>query len=99
MSFKDAYAAAVEKLSQHYQGLDSAENTEKVIGKAQNILQLEDENIKTISVRGSLEKFECDVVCKLPSAIDTYIDDLSLNGEIIRSARKRTKGQTYNADM
>ena len=49
MSFKDAYAAAVEKLSQHYQGLDGAENTEKVIGKAQNILQLEDENIETIS--------------------------------------------------
>ena len=99
MSFKDAYAADVEKLSQHYQGLDSAENTEKVIGKAQNILQLDDENIKTVSVRGSLEKFECDVVCKLPSEIDTYIDDLSLNGEIIRSARKRTKGQTYDADM
>ena len=99
MSFKDAYAAAIEKLSQHYQGLDNTEDTEKIIGKAQNILQLEDEDIKTISVRGSLEKFECNVICKLPSPLKTYIYDLSINGEIIRSARNRADCQTYDVDM
>ena len=99
MSFNDAYAATVEKLSQHYQGLDDAENTEAVVVKAQSILQLEDENIKTISVRGSLEKFECNVICKLPSKIDTYIEDSSVSGEIIRSARSRPTGKIYDADL
>ena len=37
-----------------------------------------------LRVRGTEEKYECNVVCKLQNSLNDYIKSISRNGEVIR---------------
>ena len=84
----EAFCAAVEQLNSEYKHFETcSDNLEEDVRR---ILTLSEENIKSISVRGSNENFECDVICKLPSTLNDFIREYcKQNGEIIKSARSR----------
>ena len=98
MNYEEANAASVEKLRQKYKGLEQAGSSEELVKDAQNFLNLDDNKLKSITVRGTEDKYQCNAICKLQGTVDEYIKNISRNGEVIRSARCRYNTKKYLVD-
>ena len=81
MDFEEAYAAVIEKLRQKYKDLDQAGSSEELVKHAQNFLNLDDNQLKSITVKGNEDQYQCNVVFKLKGTVNDYIKSISRNGD------------------